>query len=335
MPCNYQNLRGMNRKMKKRQDSLYQLISTYADILIKSGGKDKLEAHLKEIEIGNIEGTKTTLRFHSVRLNADGTPRINELCNFLSVLLVDYAIPREKIIEAKKVDNKNNNTLEIMKLSKEARALFVDLKNSGEGGEILLYALTEYFLKIPQLITKMSLKTSGKMHFHGVDGIYFKIDNSNVCLYFGESKMQKRIYDATNECFSSIEKFLSTRGSSTSSNTRDLDLIRDNLNLECTNTQQALLGYLDQDNIANINLELRGACFIGFDAEEYPSGPGEVLESDFQKVLKKKLKSWTKTIERSITKNTPVDRYVIELFAIPFPSVESFKERFLREMGIL
>tara|TARA_R110000868_G_scaffold117599_5_gene312166 strand:- start:2939 stop:3901 length:963 start_codon:yes stop_codon:yes gene_type:complete len=320
--------------MTEKRDPLYKLIESYADNLIQQNMDSKLEAHLSKLDIGEIENTKTTLRYHSVRLNPDGTPRVNELCSFLSLLMLDYSIPRESIKKARETDLSRGNSFEMMKLHKKAKGLFVDLKTSGEGGEILLYALVEYFLKIPQLITKMPLKTSAKMHFHGVDGIYYKTESSNVCIYFGESKMQKKIYDAANECFSSITKFISSRGSSDSANFRDLDLIRDNIDINDESTQNALLAYLDQDSTLNLNLELRGACFIGYDAKEYPTKPNELIEEILNDRLKSRISSWTKTIEASIFKNVPVESYVIELFAIPFPSVESFKEQFLKEIGI-
>ncbi|WP_223252149.1 Hachiman antiphage defense system protein HamA [Paracoccus mutanolyticus] len=47
--------------------------------------------------------------------------------------------------------------------------MFTDLKSSGEGGELLLYLLTERFLGLPQILCKMSLKTSA--HYHGADGV--------------------------------------------------------------------------------------------------------------------------------------------------------------------
>ena len=78
----------------------------------------------------------------------------------------DYAMPRAKVAEAKARDAKFNSTEAVAELVERAKRSFTDLATTGEGGELLLYLLAERFLKLPQILCKMDLKTDEKMHYH-------------------------------------------------------------------------------------------------------------------------------------------------------------------------
>jgi hypothetical protein len=98
--------------------------------------------------------------------------------------VVDYAIPRKKINEAVKYFNETQSTAKITKLANQAKRLFTRLANSGEGGEFILFLFAEQFLRFPQIICKMSLKTSSQMHYHGADGIHIGVDKDNKKFMF-------------------------------------------------------------------------------------------------------------------------------------------------------
>ena len=84
------------------------------------------------------------------------------------------------------------------------------MDKTGEGGEILLYILTQDILKLPQLISKMSLKTSAKMHYQGADGVHFRYNRTtgNLELYWAEAKMYQNLNAALTNCFDSLKGFL-------------------------------------------------------------------------------------------------------------------------------
>lgn len=48
----------------------------------------------------------------------------------------------------------------------------------------------------------MNFKTSGKMHFHGADGIHIGLteDNSKLALYYSEVKVYKDVDTAIKKC---------------------------------------------------------------------------------------------------------------------------------------
>lgn len=81
--------------------------------------------------------------------------------------VADYAIPRSQLAKAKARDAKYNSTEAVAALVEQARRSFTDLAKTGEGGEMLLFLLAERFLKLPQILCKMDLKTDSRMHYHG------------------------------------------------------------------------------------------------------------------------------------------------------------------------
>ncbi|NOM41508.1 DUF1837 domain-containing protein, partial [Klebsiella pneumoniae] len=104
--------------------------------------------------------------------------------------IVDYAIPRSKLAEAKARDIRFNSTEAVAELVERAKRSFTDLAKTGEGGEMLLFLLAERFLKLPQILCKMDLKTDSRMHFHGADGVYADVSpEGTLKLFWGESKI--------------------------------------------------------------------------------------------------------------------------------------------------
>ena len=123
---------------------------------------------------------------YCLKVDANGRLRLQDLIEYIDFRIVDYAIPKKEIDEAKNDLNNTGSTRKIIQLRKKAENLFTDLDKTGEGGEILLYILTQDILKLPQLISKMSLKTSAKMHYQGADGVHFRYNRTtgNLELYW-------------------------------------------------------------------------------------------------------------------------------------------------------
>ncbi|WP_306309964.1 HamA C-terminal domain-containing protein [Gluconacetobacter sacchari] len=86
--------------------------------------------------------------------------------------VTNYAIPRAKMADAKARDERWNSGEAVAALHEEAKRSFTDLALTGEGGEMLLFLLAERFLKLPQILCKMDLKTDTRLHYHGADGVY-------------------------------------------------------------------------------------------------------------------------------------------------------------------
>lgn len=298
--------------------------------LLRRGDGKELDPYIKNIhEEFDFDNTRATIRCFSVTLGGNGLPMTKQLANYLGAFLVDYSIPRSKIQAAKQKDNDTNSTAEITKLAIQARELFNHLELTGEGGEVLLYVLIQSVLHIPQLLCKMPLKTSSDVHYQGVDGIHGKFDESTskLALYWAESKMYKNINRAVKDCLDSLSPFL--LDDSNHKIGRDLQLIRDFLDLDNLDLQNGLLEFLDPSNVEYNNLEFRGACLIAFDYSSYPKLPFETTKEEISKSIKNTVLKWNKMLVAEVKKRTPLDRFILEVFLLPLDSVQTFRDAFL------
>ena len=133
--------------------------------LLHGTSKD-LSAYLLEVcSSETVQDTKTDLHVHMLRLDGNNRPRINDFANFVTDCVINYCIPPSEIREAKELDEANHTTTHFVKLYKKAAGLFTDLKNTGEGGEMLLSIMVQRILGIPQLLCKMPLKTNPNFDF--------------------------------------------------------------------------------------------------------------------------------------------------------------------------
>lgn len=299
-------------------------------LLIKTKGEIFSRIEKVSFEVNVVE-TKTKCYCYSIKKDGNGNLRLEDLIDFIDERIVDYAIPKKKIDEAKKEVEETGSTSKIVKLKKQAVELFTNLKKTGEGGELLLYILAIEILKIPQLISKMSLKTSGELHYQGSDGIHVKYDNTTktLNLYWGESKMYKNISQAFSECFKSLNGYLLDTYSYKSTQERDLVLITDNINQNINNEEfeNLIVAYFDKDNDLSNKLLYKGICFIGYDSDKYEDDTKTI--EDFKKELLTELDNHYKNISSQIKKYTGLDKKEIHVFLMPFPSVENFREYYL------
>lgn len=74
-------------------------------------------------------------------------------------------------------------------------------------------------------------------------------------------------------------------------------LVRDNLNVTDERLAAGLLRYLDDEDPLNQNVEIRGACLIGFDLAAYPTS--QDLDTVLADVTSH-VERWTKRVATSI-----------------------------------
>ena len=271
---------------------------------------------------------------YCIKIDNNGNLRLQDLIEYIDTRIVDYAIPKKEIDEAGSYYNNTGSTRKILELQKKAENLFTDLKNTGEGGEILLYILTQDILKLPQLISKMSLKTSGKLHYQGADGIHFQYNETtkNLELYWAESKMYKDLNTAITRCFESIKGFLLDPQSYTSTQERDIDLITSNIHQNINNEEleNVLLTFFDKDSELSNNLVYKGICFIGFDYDKYPTKDDITkTTNDIKNAILAEYDNWHNTLGEKIKMHINLDKKEIHIFLMPFPSVEDFRKHYL------
>lgn len=303
------------------------------NLLIK--GEGEIFSRIEAIGIDlDIDGTKGKAYCYGLKLDAQGNLRVNDLIEFVTTKLIDYSIPKKLQDEAKEQFNKTGSTSKIIELGKRAKHLFTDLEKTGEFGEMLLYILVQEILELPQLISKMSLKTSGQLHYQGADGIhikYNKLDDS-LSLYWGESKMEKTIYSGLKNCFESLKSFLLDTYGYDSTQTRDLHLITSNIseNINNPELEDLLVRYFDLDDDLSNKLKYKGVCFVGFDSSNYPTAPLEATTKDLIEKFQTEMGDWLNTSSKQIKKHINLEKFEIHLFLIPFPSVQDFRTQFLK-----
>lgn len=296
---------------------------------------DKLSTYLNTVSFGDIiDTTNTKANCYFLNLDGNKRPRVNDFARFIAEKIVDYAIPRTEIDKAKKQMEYSGSSAPMIRLNNKAKKLFTSLPKSGEGGEVLLSVLAEVFLGLPQLFTKMVLKTSSEMHVHGSDGIHAGTnDTGHLTLYWGESKLYSSVTDAVKECFSSLAPFLNDSGGSGAEQERDLQLLRDGVDLSNIDLNNAMKAYLDPNNPMFNQVEYRGLCLVGFDSDKYPATPNskeiEELRNDIKQVYEQRKAHIQKRIVAE-----KIDSFTIELFLIPFPDVDEFRKAFRREIGV-
>ena len=282
----------------------------------------------------DISGTQAKAYCYSLKIDANGNLRLKDLVDFIDEKIVEYAIPKKEIDEASQYLNETKSPSKVNALRKKAEKLFTDLEKTGEGGEILLYILIQEFLKIPQLISKMSLKTSGKLHYQGADGIHLKYDPMTECLnlYWGEAKMYQDLNRAITECFSSLKGFLLDAQGYNSTQERDIQLITANIqaNVNDTELEDLLVEYFNKDSDLSNKVVYKGICFIGFDYDKYPSETDlSKTTDDIKKSIISEYTNWYDSLSEKIKSHINLETKEIHIFLMPFRSVAEFRKYYL------
>ena len=309
------------------------VVASAMEALLRSD-PDSLDSLLSTVAFGDaLAPTKSLFNCHFVALDGNGRPRVKDLARKLSMRVVDYVIPRPELEAALQKYRVSNSTQGFSELEAKARGLFTLLETSGEGGELLVYLLAETYLRCPQLLCKMSLKTNPQMHIHGADGIHATVDSStgNLALYWCESKFRTSIGQAVHEALESIAPFLAGNGGSAAPHERDLQLLRDNLQLNDAKLEAALLRYLDPDDPLFNKLEFRGVCLAGFDSHLYPTKPNlmtmEKVRSEFAAVIAE----WKTLTSKGVVERA-LQSFKLEIFCLPFPAIDKFRTAFREEL---
>lgn len=298
-----------------------------------------IETFVSDVKINlKVENTKAISHCYIVNLDANGRPRVDDLAQFVALQMIDYSIPRKEIETAKKHDLDNNTTTATSQLYKKAKSLFNSLDKSGEGGEMLLYLLVQHFLKLPQLICKMPLKTNSDLHYHGADGIHVSVEtdadgNDILCLHWGESKLYKDVAAGISDCINSLKDFLLSTGGSDGRGERDLQLVQEGIHtINDEKLENLLVKYFDKNDPQSNRLKFKGVCLIGFDSEKYPSTANTESIQQVKDKIETEIESWLSKVKSGILKHQSLDTFEIDVFLIPFPEVDLFRKAFLKEI---
>ncbi|NHK27923.1 DUF1837 domain-containing protein [Parvularcula flava] len=294
------------------------------------GGTKITDVHLKELSTGlAVEDTRTSVNCYRLPIDKHGRVRFKPLAEFLRERIVDYAIPRRRIDEAKKHLNETGSTAQLSKLEKEAKKLFTSLSQSGEGGELMVFAFAEAVFGLSQIICKMSLKTSTEMHYHGADGVYAEgTDDGGLNVYWGESKLYGDPSDAVRDCLKSLAPFLIDPDGDDSARSQDVFLINEFASFDDPKLTEGLKRYFDLDDQKSLSLHHCGIALIGFDTTSYLKDGENSDELKLEAELNEQIPAWVKQIKNRVGKEN-IASYDINFICVPMRTVEEFRKYFL------
>jgi hypothetical protein len=299
-----------------------------------TGDPESLDVHLELVERDVlIDGHSVKVHCHCLTVDGNGRVQPRRLAEFMRNAVADYAIPRSQLAKAKRRDEKYNSTEAVAELVEQARRSFTDLAKTGEGGEMLLFLLAERFLKLPQILCKMDLKTDARMHYHGADGVYAGVTDGLLKLYWGESKIYETATAAIKDCLASLAPFMVETEHEGAVRERDLILLSDKADLSAPSLTEALKRYFDKSSIMSKRVQYCGVALVGFDAAFYPGDGVKAVADEISAAARSELKTWRSKIGERL-KAEKLDQFEIELFCLPLPSAKGFRSAFLDAMGL-
>lgn len=314
-----------------------KLSSITAEDLIAAltGDPEALGVHLELIERDMLlDGYVVKIHCHCLTVDANGRVQPQRLAEFMRDGVANYAISRSKLAQARARDLKYSSTEAFGRLHEQAKRSFTDLANTGEGGEMLLFLLAERFLKLPQILCKMDLKTDKRVHYHGADGVYAGVTDEGVLkLFWGESKIYKDASDAIRECLASLAPFLIEPDHEDAEREQDLLLLSDKADLSKPELTEALQRYFDKDSKQSRRVQYCGIGLVGFDAAFYPGDDTKAVAQEIADAARTELLKWKAQIGKRLTAEKLAE-VEIELLCIPLPCAEGFREAFLKAMGL-
>ena len=141
------------------------------------------------------------------------------------------------------------------------------------------------------------------------------------------------VTSAVTEALDSIKPFVCREGGTGASYERDLQLMRDNIDLSDPELEEAMIHFLDRDDPKHNEVQFRGICLIGFDHGCYPSAHNEKEISALLDEARAAMQQWVELVTKQIETRPPLASIHLELFLVPFPAVEEFRKAFLRELS--
>ena len=302
--------------------------------LVRDGGRDP-SAYLDSLEVDTqVVNTQTVIRWHRIGHNVTlDKPDTEKLIDKLILLLIDFACTRGELHEANTAYVNTGSGQAFGTLQEKARRLFTTSSKTGEPGELMLYFLAEHLLKYPQVLCKFPLKTNPNVHAHGADGVHASVDpaTGHLRLHWGEAKLYQQLGAAVDDCFSSLSELILEPPGAKKTKRRDVELLRDYIDINEPDLEMALRAYIDPDDTLSKKVRFCGLALIGFDLADYNALTDEVANKNAAAVSTR-VQAWEAKIKASVNKYKLMG-ITIDVFCVPFPSVQAFRNAFLKRLG--
>ncbi len=283
---------------------------------------DETFSNYLNVQDQKIINTKIKGKFFLIKYKHDEN-REEAFIDFILDSIQFYALTQEEIEECKGVARK---------IIRKAYRRFVKQSRAGEWGEIILFHMLEVFEKAMQIVNKMSLKTSGNMHYHGADAVHFGIDGELKILYLGESKTGKNFAEVLSKALKSVEEFYESE-----KDKFEVDLVSGNFSRDIPeNIKKVIKDYLDPTQPNKEDCVQTHAIFLGFEEsflkelENRYSGDqliGQVILNN-----KEKIKEYIKIIEGKVNSGKDLASKRFYFFILPFKDYDKLDQIFSREI---
>ena len=279
--------------------------------------------HIKSFSLDKYDKNKMNL--FMLRVNANEFDYDLLIRNLLEPVIT-YSVSRQVQAE---YSNKPHT------LTKKAISRFVEYyKNTGELGELLLYAFLECHLGAPKILTKLELKTSTSLYVNGADGVhYLRLPSGDYQLIFGESKTITDPTTAIREAFTSISNFkneINNQGQSKSGINYEKSLISDNLSKESFSPEDIAfitsLIYPKKEN--DFHVDDAFGIFIGYQMDISTSDkslPNNIFLDKIKKIISDEISGKIDLINKHIMEKNLVG-HSFHIYVLPFTNLDKSRK---------
>ncbi|WP_256006691.1 HamA C-terminal domain-containing protein [Pedobacter deserti] len=281
------------------------------------------------------EGSFFYLAFH------DGQPTQDQFVEFIYYQVIPFCLDRGYIKESfEKVGAGDHQVA--MKITDEAKNLFINAKKknkkTGEPGEIILFALLEYALGAPRVLSKMQLKTNRNMEVYGSDGIHLKFDTTDghLYLYWGEAKLYQNLSKAINRIALSVKGYMTKDGKGKTGRDYDISLIERHSDLGNEDATQSLIKFLDPYQENHEKLREVYACVAIWNTKIYEALEGcspEQAEDIFKEKYGLEISTACESFKKKIHAHS-LQNLRFHFFLVPIKNAQDFRKLFCDKIGI-
>jgi hypothetical protein len=279
-----------------------------------------LRSILHEFYHKKSESYKLSCSFYLIDCTIDEI-REDDFIDLISRFIIVYSL--------KKSDYEDLDKYNAREIYKIARDKFTSLPLSGELGELILFALLESERNAPQIINKMSMKTDGNIHFHGLDAIHLGVWNNEMHLFYGSSKMYKKLSKGLYDSINDLAKF----ENDPKNEKLEINLINNNIDISKFNDYTSQLKEIISPYSKKEDLRIVYAIFIGFNwssLKEIDFKKIDNIKHELEKCYSDQMDKIFKKCELKVSKSK-IDRS-FEFFFIPFKCVDDAREYFRKVM---
>lgn len=294
------------------------------------------------IQSSNPASLATTLMYVGFKENLGDTLA---LANFLWTQALNYALSRKRRDQIRvKMAGAPAGDISAMAVAVNAvRDAFIDFRKdypsrASEVGEVLAYCIAVNELRAAQVAAKMSLKTSGNMPVHGLDGIHAKVEGGALYVFFLEAKLSQSANSGVKEFAESIAGF----GSNRKQYLLEYSIVKDLGNLDSltgTERDMALACFDVLESPESIERRERSIGVVIYDESLFsklsPVLPGQAAgfhEAEFSTAYSAKLNHHQQAALKHLTAEN-VDTNKCQVYFVAVPDVDDLREKFYERMG--